>query len=98
MYIEPFGALNLRLSDGRLIDGDVHFDEAMHSVDLNLHVADHPIAYGLDRPDESHLVLTPKAGDNQTEATLMLVRVPLPAHYPLIDEGSHLVIERMVLR
>jgi hypothetical protein len=98
LYIEPFGALNLRLSDGRLVDGDVHFDEARHSVDLDLHVSDHPIAYGLDRPDESHLVLTPKAGDNQTEATLTLVRVPLPAHYPLIDEGSHLVIDRMVLR
>jgi hypothetical protein len=98
LYIEPFGALNLRLSDGRLVDGDVHFDAVRHSVDLDLHVADHPIAYGLDRPDESHLLLTPQAGDNQTEATLMLVRVPLPAHYPLIDEGSHLVIERMVLR
>lgn len=98
LYIEPFGALNLRLSDGRLVDGDVHFDEARHSVDLDMHVADHPIAYVLDRSDESHLILTPKAGDEGTEATLMLVRVPLPRHYPLVDAGPHLVIERMVLR
>jgi hypothetical protein len=97
LYIEPFGALNLRLSDYRIVDGDVHFDTARHSMTLDLHVADHPVSYALERPDESHVVLTPQADDSGTQATLTLVRIPLPKRYPLIDEGSHLILNRMIL-
>ena len=98
LYVEPFGALNVRLSDHRIVDGDVHFNTASRSVTLDLHVSDHPVSYSLERPDDSHLVLTPEAADRGTEATLTLVRIPLPQHYPLIDEGSHLIMNRMVLR
>jgi hypothetical protein len=98
LYIEPSSALNVRASNGTLLDGDIHFNQAKHTVKLDMGLVDHPVVYALEQPDASHLVLTPTGNDTRTESVLTLVRIPLPTHYPLLDRGFHLVIGRMVLR
>jgi hypothetical protein len=98
LYIEPSSALNVRASNGTLLDGDIHFNQARHTVKLDMGLADHPIVYALEQPNASHLVLTPTGNDARTESVLTLDRVPLPTHYPLLDRGVHLVVERMLLR
>lgn len=98
LYIEPFGAINLRASNGTLLDADINFNQATHTVKLDMGLIDHPVVYALEQPDASHLVLTPTGNDTRTQSVLTLVRVPLPTHYPLLDRGFHLVIEKMLLR
>jgi hypothetical protein len=98
LYIEPSSALNVRASNGALLDGDIHFNQARHTVRLDMGLMDHPIVYALEQPDATHLALTPTGNDTQTASVLTLVRIPLPAHYPLLDRGVHLVVEKMVLR
>jgi hypothetical protein len=98
LYIEPFGGINVRASNGTLLDADIHFNQTRHTVKLDMGLVDHPIIYALDQPDASHFVLTPTGKDTQTESVLTLVRIPLPTHYPLLDRGHHLVVERMLLR
>jgi hypothetical protein len=98
LYISPSGGLNVRASNGTLLDGDVRFNPAVHTVKLDMGLVDHPILYTLQQPDASHLALTPIGTDTQTASALTLVRIPLPTHYPLLDRGPRLVINRMVLR
>lgn len=98
LYIEPSGALNVRVSDGMLLDGDIDFNEARRTVNLDMGLVDHPVVYGLEQPDASHLVLTPTGDDTRSESVLTFARIPLPTHYPLLDRGFHLVEERMLLR
>ena len=81
-----------------LLDSDMSFNQARHTVKLDMGLVDHPVVYALEQPDASHLVLTPTGNDARSESVLTLVRVPLPTHYPLLDRGFHLVIERMFLR
>ena len=98
LFIEPFGALNVRTSSGALLDGDVHFNEAKRNVRLDIGLSDHPIVYTLAQPDPTHLLLTPKGADSDSQPTLSLVRVTLPAHYPLLDNRPRMVIDHMDLR
>ena len=98
LYISPSGGLNVRASNGTLLDGDVRLNPAVHTVKLDMGLVDHPILYTLQQPDASHLALTPIGTDTQTASALTLVRIPLPTHYPLLDRGPRLVINRMVLR
>jgi hypothetical protein len=98
LYVESSGGINVRALNGMLLDADIHFNQATHTVKLDMGLVDHPVVYALGQPDASHLVLTPTGNDNRTESVLTLARIPLPTHYPLLDRGSHLVIERMLLR
>ncbi len=98
LYIEPFGGINVRASNGMLLDADIHFNQTRHTVKLDMGLVDHRIAYAMEQADASHLVLTPTGNDTRTEMVLTLFRIPLPTHYPLLDSGTHLVDERMHLR
>ena len=66
------------------------FNVSQHTVQLDMHLVDHPVVYALDQLDNSHLMLTPTGNDARTESVLTLVRIPLPTHYPLLDRGFHL--------
>ena len=43
LYIEPFGALNARISDGMLLAADVNFHKMSHTVQSDMGINDHPI-------------------------------------------------------
>jgi hypothetical protein len=98
VFIEPSGGILVRVSDGTLLNADVHFDRSKRTVKLDMGLVDHPIVYALDEPNSSHMILTPIGNDSRNETALTLVRIPLPSHYPLLDRRFHLVIDRMLLR
>jgi hypothetical protein len=54
---------------------------------------DAPIVYNFVQPNPDSYILTPTGKDAKTAATLTLSRVPLPAHYPLLERGFHWVNE-----
>jgi len=92
IFFEPSGRTMLRDSATVLWRAYAKPDDKKHTLFL-VSAADTPITYALTQADPSHLVLKPTGADAKTAGTLTLVRVPLPAHYPLEDRGFHFVNE-----
>ena len=88
LVLEPDGRLNVRDTDGILWGGSTY---RTGQPQLSLAGPGLPsVTYAITQPDASHLILTPT---DSTANTLRLTRVPLPAHYPLLERGFHLVNE-----
>ena len=92
LVFEPAGRLNVRAADGTLWGGSTYRNaHPLESLLLRIAGPGLPdITYTAYQTDASHLVLTPTSG---TANQLRLTRVPLPAHYPLLERGFHLVNE-----
>ncbi len=93
IFVEPFGRTMFRDAAGVLWRSGMHFDMKKHTVSLGTSGMDAPIVYNFTQPDPDHFILTPTGNDAKTAGTLTLTRVPLPAHYPLLDRGFHWVNE-----
>jgi hypothetical protein len=93
IFIEPFGRTVFRDSAGVLWRSGMRFDTKKHTVKLGTQGMDAPIVYSFVQPDADHFVLTPTGDAAKTAGTLALTRVPLPAHYPLLERGFHWVNE-----
>jgi hypothetical protein len=94
IFFEPTGRLMFRSSDGVLWRGGSDRDDKKHT--LQLYCLGHdgpPPVYAMTQPDPAHLTLTPTSKDAKNDGVLTLVRIPLPAHYPLLDRGFHFVNE-----
>ena len=90
LVLEPDGRLNVRDTDGILWGGSTY---RTGQPQLSLAGPGLPsVTYAITQPDASHLILTPTGGTTQSTA-LRLTRTPLPAHYPLLERGFHLVNE-----
>jgi hypothetical protein len=92
LFLEPSGRTMARSADGVLWRSGVELDAAKHTFQLFLRPND-PILYSMAQPDPTHLVLTPTGKQASSVPSLQLTRIPLPAHYPLLDRGFHLVNE-----
>jgi len=92
IVLEPSGRAMLRATDTALYRAGAKIDDAKHTLQLTL-VGSQPITYAIAQPDPTHLVLTPTGKQASSTATLALTRVPLPAHYPLLERGFHWVNE-----
>jgi hypothetical protein len=93
IFLEPSGRAMLRDSATVLWRGGVHIEDKKHTLRLGSESFDQPLVYAMAQPDPAHLVLTPTGKDAKTAGTLTLTRVPLPAHYPLLERGFHWVNE-----
>jgi hypothetical protein len=93
IFSEPSGRANFRDTSGVLWRGGFRFDDKKHTFRLGSVGHEGNGVYSASQPDPSHLVLTPTGDAAKTEATLTLVRVPLPSHYPLLERGFHFVNE-----
>jgi hypothetical protein len=94
IFFEPTGHVMYRSSDGVLWRGGSGTDDKKHT--LQLYCVGHdgpPPLYAMSQPDPAHLTLTPTGKEAKNDGVLTLVRVPLPAHYPLLDRGFHFVNE-----
>jgi hypothetical protein len=94
IFFEPTGHVMYRSSDGVLWRGGSDTDDKKHT--LQLYCVGHdgpPPLYAMSQPDPAHLTLTPTGKEAKNDGVLTLVRVPLPAHYPLLDRGFHFVNE-----
>ena len=92
LFLEPSGRTMLRDSATVLWRAHAKYDEKKHMLTLASEFAG-LIDYAVAQPDGSHLVLTPTGKEAKTVGVLTLTRVPLPAHYPLLDRGFHWVNE-----
>ena len=93
IFVEPSGRTMLRDSDSVLWRAGSQFDDKKHTFDLYTEFSDHPFNYTLAKPDATHLLLSPTGKSAKVTPTLTLTRVPLPAHYALLDRGFHFVNE-----
>jgi len=93
IFVEPFARTVFRDSAGVLWRSGMRFDMKKHTVTLSTSGMDAPIVYTFTQPDPDHYILTPTGDDAKTAGTLTLSRVPLPAHYPLLERGFHWVNE-----
>jgi len=95
VFLEPSGRINLRSAPDRRLWGGGHYDPAANTLTTVGRMRE-TITYAITQPDADHLILTP-APDSTAFPALELTRVPLPAHYPLLDRlherGLHLVEE-----
>jgi hypothetical protein len=93
IFLEPSDRVMLRDSATVLWRAGIEFDDKKHTATLYTETADAPYKYNVTEPSPGTLVLTPPDKAAKTEATLTLVRVPLPSHYPLLERGFHFVNE-----
>ena len=93
IFLEPSGRVMVRSSDGVLWRGGVNPDEKKHTLQLFSTGHDGSPVYAITQPDPSHLILTPTGKDAKNDGVLTLTRIPLPAHYPLLDRGFHFINE-----
>jgi len=93
IFLEPSGRAMLRDSATVLWRGGVHVDDKKHTLRLGSESFDQTLVYAMAQPDPTHMILTPTGKDAKTVGTLILTRVPLPAHYPLLERGFHWVNE-----
>jgi hypothetical protein len=93
IFVEPFARTMFRDSAGVLWRSGMHFDMKKNTVRLGTSGMDAPIIYSFAQPDPDHLILTPTGDDAKTAGILTLTRIPLPAHYPLLDRSFHFVNE-----
>jgi hypothetical protein len=88
LVLEPDGRVNLRAADGTLWGGSIY---RPGQPQLSLSGPGIPaITFAITQPDPAHLVLTPTS---DASGQLRLTRVPLSAHYPLLERGFHFVNE-----
>jgi hypothetical protein len=92
IFFEPSGRTMLRDSSTVLWRAYAKADDKKHTLFLVTESND-PVTYAMTQPDPTHLVLKPTGAATKTAGTLTLVRVPLPAYYPLEDRGFHFVNE-----
>lgn len=76
----------LRSTDLELWRTRLKLDAAAHKLQIACYTSQ-PVEYIWFMPDADHLLLKSK------QDFLSLTRVPVPAHYPLLDRGFHLVNE-----
>lgn len=93
IFLEPSGRAMLRDSATVLWRAGVGIDDKKHTLRIGSEVLDHPLVYTMAQPDAAHLILTPTGDDIKSAGTLTLTRVPLPAHYPLLERDFHFVNE-----
>jgi hypothetical protein len=95
-----------RSTDGELWRTGLKVDARAHTVRINCYTS-RPVTYAWQMPDLDHLILTstppekplPKAKEkSETKpapafipAVITMTRVSVPAHYPLLERGFHLV-------
>jgi hypothetical protein len=93
IFFEPSGRVMLRSSDGVLWRAGKQIDDKKHTLQLFSAGHDGAPVYAMSQPDPLHLVLTPTGKQAKTASVLVLTRVPLPSHYPLLERGFHFVNE-----
>jgi hypothetical protein len=93
IFMEPSGRTMLRDATNVLWRGNILIDDKKHTLKLGSTGHEGSVDYAISQPDASHLVLTPTGKEAKTEAVVSLSRVPLPAHYPLLDRGFHWINE-----
>jgi len=91
LVLEPTGRTMLRATDGALYRAGTKIDDKKHTLSLGIN--GNRVTYAIAQPDTAHLLLTPTDKDAKTASTLALTRVPVPAHYPLLERGFHFVNE-----
>ncbi|GGH16580.1 hypothetical protein [Silvibacterium dinghuense] len=105
LYIDSAVRAFMRGPDGELWRTHLNIDPKAHTVHIRCYT-NGEVNYAWSEPDPNHLVLTtvpppaPKADSKKkdqkpapafTPETLTLTRVPVPAHYPLLERGFHWV-------
>jgi hypothetical protein len=89
LFLEPSGRITMRAADGTLWTGG-RTDYAHRRLEM-MSPTRLFVPYTILQPDATHLTLMPVQGTPWPE--MRLTRVPLPATYPLLETGSHLVNE-----
>ena len=100
LYVDDSVRAFSRSTGGALWRTNMKPDPAKHTMRIGIYVND-PVLYALQMPDNDHAVLTAiPPEDKKSDAakkfkpsTVVLTRVPVPAHYPLLDRGFHWVNE-----
>jgi hypothetical protein len=98
LYVDTSVRAFMRSASGELWRTRLTEDDKAHTLRVRCYVKD-AVMYTLQMPDENHVVLTSKAPEPPkgktaqpfTPEVVTLTRVPVPAHYPLLDRGFHLV-------
>ncbi len=98
LYVDTVQRAFARSTDGELWRTRLTLDDKAHTVRIRFYVGA-PTLYAYAMPDTDHLVLTSKAPEPEkgkqaaafTPEVETLTRVAIPAHYPLLDRGFHLV-------
>jgi hypothetical protein len=105
LYVDTVQRAFARSTDGALWRTRLTLDDKAHTVRIRFYVGA-PTLYAYAMPDGDHLVLTTKAPEAQKDAkgkadakpaaaftpeVLTLTRIPIPAHYPLLERGFHFV-------
>lgn len=104
-YVDDIRRASRRAADGTLWRTGLAIDPAAKRITINPRLAE-PVTYSWQMPDNNHLILTsiapeaPKPDPNTegnttafTPEVVTLTRTALPAHYPLLERGFHLVNE-----
>ena len=96
LSFEPDGTLMARAADGMLWRAYAEVNAADHTVDLESGYFDGErfnATYSFFQPDVNHLILTPTSDLMSARGKMTLTRVPLPAHYPLLERRFQWVNE-----
>jgi hypothetical protein len=102
IYIDSNIRAFSRGTGGELWRTRLHQDTTKHAISINIYSYDNRhFSYAM--PDQNHLILTEvpskekgkakPASNPLPPAKVLLTRIPVPTHYPLLDRGFHLVNE-----
>ena len=98
LYVDSVVRAFTRSSDRELWRTRLNIDPQAHTVQISDYVSG-PVTYAWQMPDHDHMVLTSmppkdaKAAASFKPEAMSFTRIPVPAHYPLLDRGFHLVNE-----
>ena len=101
IYVDSPTLVRSRSTDGVLWRTSVHCNDKAHTCSMRIYTSGSHGTFAWQAVDHDHLLLTatpPNDAKPQELAqfhpySLALTRIPLPAHYPLLDRGFHWVNE-----